>query len=46
MSFPGSKGTEVSLFKPQTECSNYLIYSSQTFENSPLFSRLYKQSRT
>lgn len=47
MSFPGSTGTEVSLFKPQTECSNYLVNSGQTFENpSLLFSRLYKQSRT
>jgi len=37
MSFPGSTGTEVSLFKPQTECSNYLGNSGQTFENPCLY---------
>lgn len=47
MNFSESPGTEVSKFKPQTGCSNYLVYSGQTFENaSLLFSRLYKQSRT
>lgn len=47
MSFSGSTGSEVSYFKPQTECSNCFVHSGQTFENpSLLFSRLYKQSRT